>query len=377
MGKAILLNIIGALAVLAVIFFRIPAAWVLLGILALLILAVFNPFIPAVESIPKGFAEKQVQTGKITLNYIEGPDNGPPLVFIPGQTEFWQGYKLVLPFFSKKYHIFAVDLRGHGKSTRTPGEYSYNIIGEDLREFLKIAVKQPAVVSGLSSGAVLALWLAANAPEYVRAAVSEDPPLFSAMWPHIKHEKYMHYLFESMVECLGKPDRDILGYFMKQGIPKEGHENLFLIPPWIARFIVGLFELNRKYRPARKYDIPLAPFSGRVGFKFLCEYDVDFSKATIDGRLTEGFDPESVLKKIKCPLLLIQAAWSRHKTWGLLGALDDDGAERIRTLVRNIQVEKVNALHDVHLAKPRLFIKAVDAFLESLPARSAPGEPLP
>jgi len=323
MIKAIIYNVIGVLVVLAIIFFKIPIVWVILGVVVLLAFAIFNPFMPSVESIPKGFAEKKAKTGKVTLNYIEGPDNGPPLLFIPGQMEFWQGYKLVLPGFSKKYHVFVVDVRGHGKSTRTPDEYSYNIIGEDLKEFLREVVKRPAIVSGLSSGGVLSIWLAANAPELVSAAISEDPPLFSSMWPRIKDEKYMHYLFETAVDTLGKPERDILGYFLKQGIPKEGKKELMLIPPWIAKFIVGLFSLNKRFRPSRKYDVPLAPFSGRVGFKFLSEYDVDFSKATIDRRLTEGFDPESTLKKIKCPVLLIQARWSRHETWGLLGALED------------------------------------------------------
>jgi len=366
MSKAILYQVFGILAVLAIIIFKIPVVWVILGVLILLIFVIFNPFIPSVEGIPKGFAEKKYNTGKIVLNYIEGPDNGPPLLFIPGQMEFWQGYKLVIPSFAKNYHVFVVDVRGHGKSTRTPGEYSYQIIGEDLKEFLEKVIEKPAIVSGLSSGAVLSLWLAANAPEFVSIAISEDPPFFASMWPRINEEKYMVRLFEIAVDYLGKPERDILGYFMQQGIPKEGYEKLFLIPAWIARFIVGLFELNKKLRPSKKYDIPLAPFSGRVGFKFLCEYDVDFSKATIDGRLTEGFDPETTLEKIICPVLLIQARWSRHETWGLLGALDDDDAEKIRSTVKDIKVVKVNAVHDVHLAKPKIFTKVVNDYLESL-----------
>jgi pimeloyl-ACP methyl ester carboxylesterase len=321
---------------------------------------------PSVESIPKGFAEKKSNIGKIILNYIEGPDNGPPLLFILGQTEFWQGYKLIIPNFSKNYHVFVVDVRGHGKSTKTPGEYSYNVIGKDLKGFLKVVVKKPAIVSGLSSGGVLSIWLAANAPEFVATVISEDPPLFSSMWPRIKNEKYMYYLFETMVDTLGKPERDIMGYFLKQGIPKEGKKELLFIPPWIAKFIVGLFELNKRFRPSKKYDVPLAPFNGRVGFKFLSEYDVDFSKATIDGRLTEGFDPGSTLKKISCPMLLIQARWSRHETWGLLGALDDKDVENISSTVKNFKCVKVNSIHDVHLSKPKIFIKVVNDYLGSL-----------
>ena len=366
MNKAILYNIIGVLVVLAVIFLHIPAIWVVLGILALIIFAIFNPFIPAVESIPKGFTEKKFNTGKIILNYIEGPDNGPPLLFIPGQTEFWQGYKLVIPNFSKNYHVFVVDVRGHGKSTHTPGKYSYNIIGEDLREFLKNIVKKPAIVSGLSSGAILSLWLAANAPESVSVAISEDPPLFSSMWPHILEEKYMYRMFKTMIDTL-EPERDIKSYFLLQGIPHpKGRKELLLIPSWIANFITGLFYLNKRFRPNRQYDVPLAPYSGRAGFKFLSEYDVDFSKATIDGRLTEGFDPESTLEKIKCPVLLIQARCYRDENWGIIGALEDKDVEKIIPLVKNIKRVKVDSFHDVHLSKPKTFIKVVSDYLGSL-----------
>jgi hypothetical protein len=169
-----------------------------------------------------------------------------------------------------------------------------------------------------------------------------------------------------MVEMLGKPERDIMGYFLKQGIPKAGRSELMLIPPWIARFILGLFNLNKKFRPSKKYDVPLAPFSGRVGFKFISEYDVDFSKATIDGRLTEGFDPESTLKKIECPVLLIQASWSRHETWGLLGALEDKDVEKVSSIVKDLKCVKVNSIHDVHLAKPKIFTKVVNDYLGNL-----------
>jgi pimeloyl-ACP methyl ester carboxylesterase len=371
MSNAILYNVFGVLAVLAIIFFKIPAIWVVLGVLTLLVFWIVNPFMPRVESIPKGFTEKKFATGKVVLNYVEGPDNGPPILFIPGQTEFWQGYMLVMPEFAKDHHVFVVDVRGHGKSTRTPGDYSYNVIGEDLKAFLENVIRKPAIVSGLSSGAILALWLAAHAPASVSAAISEDPPLFSSMWPRINNEKFMHYLFETMVKYLGKPERDIKGFFLAQGIPKDGHEKLFLIPAWIGKFIVGDFELNRRFRPKRQYDIPMAPFNGRVGFKFLCEYDVDFSKATIDGRLTQGFDPEETLKKIACPVLLIHARWSRHATWGLLGAMDDADAEKARSLVKDITYVKVNAVHDVHLGKPRVFIKVVREYLESLQKRSS------
>jgi len=366
MTKTIIYGALGIGAILAVAVYHVPGLWIFLGVIILLLARTFNPFRLSVETIPTGFTEKKFNTGQVTLNYVEGPDNGPPLLFIPGQMESWQGYELVLPHFSKKYHVFVVDVRGHGKSTPTPGKYSYNIIGADLKEFLQKVVDQPAIVSGLSSGAILALWLAANAPKNVSVAISEDPPLFSSMYPRIKAEKFMCRLFETAIETLGKPKRDIKGFFQKQGIPIEGKEKLLLMPAFIASYRAMSLEFNKKIRPSRPYDLLNARFDQRAGLKFISEYDVDFSRATIDGRLTEGFDPEATLKKISCPVLLIHAYWSRHKTWGLLGALDDTDVEKIRSMVKDVKVVKVNAIHDVHLAKPKIFIKAVSEYLADL-----------
>lgn len=330
---------------------------------------IFKPHKISVAGIPEGFTEKKFDTGEVVLNYIEGPDNGPPLMLIPGQMESWHGYKCVLPALSEKFHVFAVDVRGNGNSTWATGHYSYNECGNDLRAFLHNVIGQPAIISGLSSGAVLSVWLAADSPEMVLAIISEDPPIFSSIWPRIQQEKYMYYYFQTAVETLGNPEgRDIEGYFSKMGIPKEGQEELLKIPPFIVKAIVGIFKMNEKYRPDRIYDAPFMPFSLRVSMKFINEYDTDFSQATIDGRLSAGFDPEDTLKKVECPMLLLHASWSRHETWGLVGAMDDRDVERVRSLVKDFHYAEIKSGHAIHIEKPEAFLNEFFRFTDGLAA---------
>jgi len=137
MSKAIIHIIFGILAILAVAVYHVPGFWIFSGVVIFLLAKTFNPFRLSVENVPEGFTEKKFDTGEVVLNYVEGPDNGPPLLFIPGQMEFWQGYMPIMPHFSKKYYVFVIDIRGHGKSTRTPGRYSYNICGEDLKAIFR------------------------------------------------------------------------------------------------------------------------------------------------------------------------------------------------------------------------------------------------
>ncbi len=59
-----------------------------------------------------------------------------------------------MPLLGKHFHVHSVDLRGRGRSGRTPGRYTLDNMGNDLVRFLRGVIGPPAVVSGLSSGGV-------------------------------------------------------------------------------------------------------------------------------------------------------------------------------------------------------------------------------
>ncbi|MBN1313714.1 MAG: alpha/beta hydrolase [Anaerolineae bacterium] len=324
-----------------------------------------------VAGIPAGFKELQVTLGDVTLNYVVGPENGLPLLLIPGQMEAWQGYKRVLPELSTRFHVFVPDLRGHGKSTWTPGHYSYNICGNDLKAFIREVIGRPALVAGLSSGAVLTIWLAANAPDDVLAIISEDPPIFSSVWPRIQEEKFMCRNFEVAIETMGgEEERDPAKYLAQMGAPTEGKSELLMIPPFIVNFISFLFRLNQTLRPNCPYDAPLLPFDIRTGAKFLSEYDTDFSRATIDGDLSKNFSPEETLKRVKCPMFLLWAGATRHETWGILGAMDDDDLQRVMELVNDFRFVKIAGQHAIHMTHPREYIDELVKFVDDLQANN-------
>ena len=110
------------------------------------------------------------------MNYAVAGDRRPALLLIPGQTESWWGYEAAMPLLAERFQVFAVDLRGQGRSTRTPGRYTLDNIGNDLVRFLDVVIGRPAIVSGLSSGGVLAAWLSAYAkPGQVRRRALRGP----------------------------------------------------------------------------------------------------------------------------------------------------------------------------------------------------------
>lgn len=67
--------------------------------------------------------EKSFDTGVVEINYAEGPPSGPPLILLPGFPARWQSFLPIIPALSMRWHIYALDYRGQGKSGRVPGKY--------------------------------------------------------------------------------------------------------------------------------------------------------------------------------------------------------------------------------------------------------------
>jgi pimeloyl-ACP methyl ester carboxylesterase len=315
-----------------------------------------------------GFEEHQFHTGEIEMNYVVGPNNGPALVLVPAQMSTWESYQPVLTRLSQKFQVYSVDIRGHGMSDWTTGDYSWESIGRDMTAFLKQVVKRPAIISGNSSGGLIALWSAANLPELVSAIVLEDAPVFSAEMPRFRDEdRFVYQGLQHVVEVLGdSKNRDLANYFRGQVLPvKEGRRER-RVPDWFVNMMSRLIRRYEVAHPGQPVDIGYFPSTLRRLIKSLSTFDPDFSRAFVDGRFYKGLDHAEALKCVKSPILVLHANWFRHPKYGLVGAMDDRDAARIQALVPHAQYKKVPANHVIHLFEPEEFVQEVEAFAAQL-----------
>jgi len=311
------------------------------------------------QSKIQGFSEKKFDTDKITLNYVEGPDNKEPLILIPGQAGTWQSYEKVLRPLSKTFKVYAVDVRGHGKSTWTPGEYNFNNIGEDFISFIEEVVQKSVTISGNSSGGLIALWLAANKPNLVNSIVLEDAPLFSADWPRIKSE-FVYEVLEKTAMHLGNKDgSNYRGLFNSIQRPTEDGK-VRELPGWLVNILVWL--IKRYEKPGEPLDIPWMPRRMRLFFSSISSFDPDFSRSWVDGRIYEGLNHENALSRVKCPVLIIHADWFRTEK-GLVGAMDDEDAEHAKELVPHAEYVRIRTRHVTHSGAPSKFIELIEKFV--------------
>lgn len=90
----------------------------------------------------------------------------------------------------------------------------------------------------------------------------------------------------------------------------------------------------------------------RTLLKGFSQFDTTFSRAFTDGTIGEGFDHASALAKVRQPLLFLHANWFIIDG-RLLGAIDDEGVARVKTLVKGSwKYVKMNCGHAIPFEKP-------------------------
>lgn len=108
--------------------------------------------------------------------YYEVHGEGVPVVFthgFAGTTWMWHQQVLVL---SEKYKLVVWDMRGHGQSESPPsaGQYSIDIVVDDLYHLLHSLNVERAVIGGLSMGGYLSLRFYMSHPEMVMGLILMD-----------------------------------------------------------------------------------------------------------------------------------------------------------------------------------------------------------
>jgi len=87
----------------------------------------------------------------VKLHYLEA-GSGRPLVMIPGWSQSALEFKHQLAGLSDRYHVYAIDMRGHGESTKPSHGYRIQRLSEDIHEFLEGNKLDNVTLAGHSMG---------------------------------------------------------------------------------------------------------------------------------------------------------------------------------------------------------------------------------
>ncbi len=264
-------------------------------------------------------------TGKVQLSYATTGIGKRPIVLLHGTTDRWQHFEPVIPRLAQHFQLYALDLRGHGRSGHVPMGYRVVDFAEDIGLFLEKVVGETAVLIGHSLGGLIGIHVAANAPSLVKALIIEDSPLFLRRATVKEGSPRAYNFFHALYNGLQTTQSDTeLSAYLRQHLPPERQQNL---PDMVSR---------------------------------LQQVDPDVIKMSYNSMLMDQFDIDACLRQIQCPTLLLQA---NPQTGGAL--LDEDATAVLTQLSNGHHRFVPHSGHAIHVDQPQLFVDEVKSFLET------------
>jgi pimeloyl-ACP methyl ester carboxylesterase len=280
--------------------------------------------------------QRTFRCGEGTLNVAIGPQNGPPLMLLHGVTRAWQDWRTVLPALMARWHVFAVDHRGHGGSQRLPETYRVADFAGDAAALVQSHLPCPVAVWGHSLGAMVAATVAAQAPECIGALVLEDPP-GTLLASTLEESRYILQFTGLQRLLAARPDAATLGTQLLTLPVQHPHDGR----------VVEFRELR---------DEATLRFSAEC----LVRMDPGVIDVLLAKRWLEGLDWFGQLARIQAPTLLLRAEMD------LGGMLSDGEAARIvRTIPRCHRIDRPGLGHNLHTSDPQGTLSMVDEFLAS------------
>jgi pyruvate dehydrogenase E2 component (dihydrolipoamide acetyltransferase) len=119
-------------------------------------------FVP-VEAAASAPAPVRIETARGAIQVLEaGPEDAPPLVLIHGFGGDLNNWLFLQPLLAARFHTFAIDLPGHGGSTKTLAGGNFAALARAVAAFMAARGLGPAHLVGHSLGGAVALALAAE-----------------------------------------------------------------------------------------------------------------------------------------------------------------------------------------------------------------------
>ena len=281
--------------------------------------------------------EKTFESPECKLNYAEGPDNGPPLLLVHGGQDRWQDYLPLMSVLVNRWHVYAVDLRGHGRSQHTPGEYSLRSFAEDVVAFAEKMIGEPMMLVGHSMGGMVCLMVAANHPDLVKALIVGDAPSGENFKAAATHPLFI--LTHQVVKSGGSFTDMYRGQeSVKVEIP--GHGVIRLADVRDGASMIRNAKAMTLTDP-EMYDVMMP------GDKF--------------AKWIEGYDADVILPKIVCPVLFIRGNPE------LGGMVPDSDLGKFKEMVRDLILYECKSMgHNILNGFDEGMVRAVTYYLEAV-----------
>lgn len=301
---------------------------------------------------------RELRPGTVLHYARTGATGRPGLLLIPGQGSLWHSYAKVLPDLGADFDVVAVDVHGHGGSSRNRADYSATVIADDLVRLGRELFGGPFLVAGHSSGGLIAVQMAAAHPDDITGVLIEDAPFF-ATDP------------ERVPGTFVGQDNDLLAGYLAQpeGPEREDDYLVYALPhfyigalfggvwPFLSRQVIAQRRKNPQEPPNIWY---LGPAINRIWESLSHRFDRWWSHAFFLSRSWhENFDQTTALRNVTVPTTFLKASTNYGRDGVLLAALDDADLARVEQLLADNRTVHIRSGHDIHFEKPGAFTREI------------------
>lgn len=189
------------------------------------------------------YSKQNIVINDVSFSYIEC-GNGEPCLCLHGSRDRKDYFDGIMKIMSDKYHLIAIDFRGHGDTEKTDKGYNFPQFVNDIVIFLqKKKIKQINLI-GHSLGGVISLLLAYKYPYIVKKIVLIGSVIsFSAQF---RRPKVNERISQKDIE---ETNKNAFPYFFMReykDIAQQVLDNWSQIPPHVHESLIrmGHFDLD-------------------------------------------------------------------------------------------------------------------------------------
>ena len=172
---------------------------------------------------PRDVREKDVtlQNG-LRIHYYEWPGPRPNVILLHPSSGYGRMWEWTANALGPRFHVYALDQRGHGDSGRPDGDYSAEEYANDLYLFFREMGLDRAIVAGQSLGGRVGQVFAATHPELVQALALVGGPHPSNFFPTRQASiKVLEAAQRMLVSPTEFPSREAALEYLRSSRPRD------------------------------------------------------------------------------------------------------------------------------------------------------------
>lgn len=261
--------------------------------------------------------EQEIENCMPTLNF-KTFGSGDPIIIMHGLFGMLDNWQTIAKKLAEDYLVYIVDLRDHGKSEHTQ-EFNYELLAQDIAEFLESEWIHEAYILGHSMGGKTALQLVKDYPSIIEKLIVVDIG--------IKAYKGGH---ENILKAL----KSVPISEVKSRKEVELHLSEYISEPGIRLFLMKNLMRNKE-----------GGYRWKMNLNLLIKHYQE---------ILRGITFDDI---VETPTLFIRGGNSNY--------IIDEDIDTLKSYFEDIKIETIaNAGHWVHAEKPNELLATVRSFLE-------------